>query len=215
RRESSLHVPIFEEEIGDLASRDGAAIAEAAGTIAARLASNFVERGYWGRAWDDHPAVQVGYALSGAHILRLAWAALEEPAAEANAVHLVAGSDTMTALPAARLGAVAKSELEQEQAAAIARLVSRGLAKYLVARELERKAEKQGGELDGFVTARLANLAANETERADTRSWTLLPQRMDVVRLQLPAGTHELGLRITGAEGRPPRVVELGEVEVG
>ncbi len=33
------------------------------------------------------------------------------------------------------------------------------------------------------------------TESADTRCWGLLPDRIQVLRLELPAGEHRIGLR--------------------
>jgi hypothetical protein len=78
--------------------------------------------------------------------------------------------------------------MDRERPAILARLVARGVAKYLLSRELEKKAEEKGGELAGFLTARLANLAGNELERADTRGWSLLPDRISMARVRLPAG---------------------------
>ena len=48
----------------------------------------------------------------------------------------------------------------------------------------------------------LANLLGAVTERADTRSWLTLPGQVHVVRLALPAGTHDVRLELLGADGR-------------
>lgn len=213
RREAALHVPILEHEIEDLSSGDAGAIADATVEIVARLAHGFAERGYWGTSWNDRPLVQLGHALSGSHLLRLAWVEVEEPD-RAPLVRLFAGADSAAAVSYGDLSRVTRAELEEERAAAITRLVARGLTKYLISREVERKAEKQGGELAGFLAGRLANLAANESERADTRGWTLLPDRIDVVRLHLPAGTHALRLETEPTDGGVAMVLELGEVEI-
>jgi hypothetical protein len=42
------------------------------------------------------------------------------------------------------------------------------------------------------VAGKLAELGAAFLERADVRSWHLLPQELTVLRLQLPAGRHRL-----------------------
>ena len=214
RREAALHVPIFESEIEVLGNGRGGAVAEVAAEIAARLLVGFTERGYWGSAWGERPRVQVGRALGGAHILRLAWVGIEEQG-RLPTLQLSTGSTSLPATPYANLSRVVRAEVDAERAAALTRLMTRALAKYAVSRRVERKAEKQGGELAGFLAGRLANLAANESERADTRSWTLLPGRIDVVRVRLPAGTHALRLQVhTGADALPVEWLDLGEVDV-
>jgi hypothetical protein len=210
--EDAIHVPIFEREIEELES-DIDGIARAATAITARLAANFADRGYWGRSRDDHPAIQVGQALSGAHILRLAWATSQAPERLVPPMRILAGDQVALLAQWGDLSALVPHELDEKRAAALARIVTRGLAKFLVARELQTKAEKQGGEVLGFVTGRLANLAGNELERADTRSWTLLPDEIQIGRLTLPAGSHSLWLEGVGSAGVGSGI-EIGSVEV-
>jgi hypothetical protein len=59
-----------------------------------------------------------------------------------------------------------------------------------------------------------ANLGAAALEQADTRAWNLLPDQLGIARLQLPAGTHELAVRVPAGIGAAPRNLELGTVEV-
>lgn len=47
----------------------------------------------------------------------------------------------------------------------------------------------------------LAGIAWEATEAADTRCWGLLPDKIQVLRLELPAGTHEVSLRALGIYG--------------
>jgi hypothetical protein len=51
-------------------------------------------------------------------------------------------------------------------------------------------------------------------ERADTRSWHLVPGEISLVRLRVPAGAHALSLEIPGPEADALRRVELGAVNV-
>lgn len=55
----------------------------------------------------------------------------------------------------------------------------------------------------------LAGVAYEAIEHADTRSWSLLPDSIQVLRLELPAGTHSLGLAPLDRAGRScgPEVV--------
>src|SRR5690606_39285910 len=41
----------------------------------------------------------------------------------------------------------------------------------------------------------LGNIVWDFTESADTRCWALLPAKIQVLRLELPAGTHQISLR--------------------
>lgn len=214
RRESTVHVPILDHELDDLDSGDSEKVAEAAAVVAARLVDNFVERGYWGRSWDDHPAVQIGHAFAGAHILKLAWPTLVEPEPPRSELRILAAADTLYAAPVADLSSAAAIQLESERKAMLVRLVTRGIFKYLVSREMEKKAEEKGGEVFGFLAGRLANLAANESERADTRSWTLLPDDVAVVRLSLPPGVHDLDVQTVAPSGTVLGSVSLPPIEV-
>jgi hypothetical protein len=64
----------------------------------------------------------------------------------------------------------------------------------------------------GDVAGTLANLGASLLERADVRSWHLLPRELTLVRLRLPAGPQRVMLRI--GEGMQARTVEAGTVLV-
>jgi uncharacterized protein len=48
----------------------------------------------------------------------------------------------------------------------------------------------------------VAGVAWEATESADTRCWGLLPDRIQVLRVELPAGRHQLSLQSAGATGR-------------
>jgi len=49
----------------------------------------------------------------------------------------------------------------------------------------------------------LAGVAYEAAEHADTRSWSLLPDSIQVMRLELPAGQHSMGLAPLDRAGRP------------
>ena len=44
-------------------------------------------------------------------------------------------------------------------------------------------------------------LRVEATESADTRCWGLLPEKIQVIRLELPAGQHKLALAPVGTMG--------------
>src|SRR5690606_30301973 len=127
---------------------------------------------------------------------------------------ILAAADTLYAAPVADLSSAAAIQLESERKAMLVRLVTRGIFKYLVSREMEKKAEEKGGEVFGFLAGRLANLAANESERADTRSWTRLPDDVAVVRLSVTPVVHELDVKTVARSGPVLGSVSLTPIEV-
>ena len=78
---------------------------------------------------------------------------------------------------------------------------------------------KQGLGLQGSLPAAaldVAGIAWEATETADTRCWSLLPDRIQVLRLELPAGRHTLGLAAIDRGGQrlgPPveRRIEVSD----
>ena len=214
RAEQALHVPIFPEEVEGLEGDDEDGIAEAAARIAARMLADASDRERYGRAWSDEPVVQFAAAMEGAHILRLAWPSLRMEAARPAGVRVQVGDSVLALSPAGDLSGVMHDELEGRRVATLARMVARGVTKYLVTREVERKSEKEGGEIAGFLAGRIANFAANRTEQADLRSWSLLPDRVSLARARLPEGTHRVRIQTLGRDGEVIATEEVGEVRV-
>lgn len=103
-------------------------------------------------------------------------------------------------------------EFEDKLGGILVKAVARTALKYELARGLEKELDKEN-ELLGDIAFLTANAAAALFERADTRSWHLLPDEVAVVRLRLPAGAHPIKLRVeTGRSGT--RLIDLGEVTV-
>jgi len=91
------------------------------------------------------------------------------------------------------IDALARSALSNDIAIITARALARAVIKYKAQKEVE---DKQGG-LAGFLMT-VTNMA---TERADTRSWTTLPQQIEVGRLLLPEGQHQISIQMVNAAG--------------
>ena len=109
------------------------------------------------------------------------------------------------------IGRLAVAQFEAERQEIIARaVVRRVLKKAAIYATKDALAVNQG----------LANLALDAggvvweaTEKADTRCWGLLPESIQVLRLELPAGTHRLTLR-PARDGQPVGAAQATEVEV-
>jgi hypothetical protein len=91
-------------------------------------------------------------------------------------------------------------------------IIARGVARMVVkkAAEIEANKKNDSNPAFGFVTA----LASNVSERADTRSWSLLPGNFQMARLRLPEGKHDVVATYYAANGNILGTREFKDVEV-
>ncbi|HEX2091774.1 MAG TPA: hypothetical protein VHG28_05195 [Longimicrobiaceae bacterium] len=213
RWEQDVHVPVYPEEV-DGVEEDDEAVA-AAGRISARLLGELMDEVRWGEGYHEHPTVQVADALSGAHILRFAWPVYRLEASRPAELRVLVDDSVAAVSTVEDLSSRVVRDFERRRPMVITRAVGRGVLKYLAAREVERRAEKKGGEAAGFFAARLMNLAGNLLERADTRSWALLPDRISLARVVLPPGEHRVRIEVRrGGWSEAVDTLDLGVVTV-
>jgi hypothetical protein len=153
-------------------------------------------------------------------------------------VRAVAGSDTVrapdpgdTMRPTTRIGApspvvraatvqnlsvLANHAFEEAQPAIITRAVVRALAKYIAKKKADKEEEKADGkkEKKNPLAGWLVQGFAFATEGADTRSWSLLPERILLARLELPPGRYRLDVRLLDANGQPAQNMSIPNVEL-
>ncbi len=108
-------------------------------------------------------------------------------------VVLSEGTNSATSEIVEDVNNIAERSLKDRLPVIIARGVARMVAKSVAVGEVKKK----NGELAGFF----ADVATAVSERADTRSWTLLPGNILMARLSLPAGKHDLTATYYGASG--------------
>jgi hypothetical protein len=111
---------------------------------------------------------------------------------EVAAVRLSAEHATATSEPADDLSRRASATFDAERGQMLFRTFVRALAKYALAQAAENQDETAGA---------IVNLLGVLTERADTRCWLTLPDRLAVARLRLPPGRHELRLEYLDSAG--------------
>lgn len=98
------------------------------------------------------------------------------------------------------VGAMAERQQQAHYPEVIARAVARRvLKKGIVYAAQEATDVQQGSLLSLGVMA--AGVAWEATENADTRCWSLLPDTIQVLRVELPVGEHEITLRPVGSNG--------------
>jgi hypothetical protein len=115
---------------------------------------------------------------------------------------LVDGASVTNARVASLLDDAVVADEGRERVALLARAIARAAAKYVVT-----KAVKDN---KGEVAGSIANIGASLLERADVRSWHLLPQEITLLRVHAPAGQRQLQLTL-GPDGSR---IEIGPVNV-
>ena len=206
-RENTAAVPAAG---GDTARRPAVAIVGGA-TPADRLLARVLDRN--GDSWyvdDWSRPLDVRSVNDASYVLTFAWPAYARPlpAPRPRAVRVVVDDTARAAaqpVHVADLSASVVADYRRQRAAIFARTLARAATKYYLTKKAEEK--------KGFWAGMLANAAGDLMERADTRSWHLLPGEISLVRMRVPAGTHALDVQLADPRGGAPRLW-LGSVTV-
>lgn len=105
------------------------------------------------------------------------------------------------------VGAIARQGLKDREGKIFFRTILRALGKYAISRGLE----KNQGEAAGLI----ANLVTAATEKADTRSWITLPNTIQIARLTVAPGTHQVELECRGPGGEIEETIDFDPIEIG
>ena len=114
----------------------------------------------------------------------------------------VDGAGAMTSRVSTLLDDAVTADEQRERVSILARATARAAAKYVITKAVKDK--------KGEVAGSIANIGASLMERADIRSWHLLPQEISLLRVRLPAGQHNLQVAIGAESAR----VDVGAVSV-
>ena len=120
-------------------------------------------------------------------------------------VRVSAGDTSQDSEVVEQIDAIDHATLKAYLPAISARALARGVMKY--------KAAKEAGKNNGWAGL-LVNIAGFVTEQADTRSWLTLPAEIQMARLPLAAGEHEISISLLGHHDQVIRTVKLGQVNV-
>lgn len=101
------------------------------------------------------------------------------------------------------LGAVAKRSLEERKLGIILKETARVATKETISQKV--------GKEHGLAAEAVVRLSLFLLEEPDTRGWQTLPGRLTLVRVPLPAGRHNLRVRLSGAGLLSPPEVQLPE----
>lgn len=115
----------------------------------------------------------------------------------ANAIDAVAvdvnGEPTGLTQTVTDIGRLAIAQYEADRKEIIAKAVVRRVVKKAAVYTTKDALDIESGIANLALDA--AGVLWEATEKADTRCWGLLPEKIQVLRLELPAGTHQLSLR--------------------
>ena len=103
---------------------------------------------------------------------------------------LSGGSEAVSSELVEDVNAIARKSLDDRLPAITARAVARMVVKNAIARNAKNQKGDSG--TGGLLISIVTDVGAIVTERADTRSWSLLPGNILMARLALPPGTHDL-----------------------
>jgi len=94
---------------------------------------------------------------------------------------------------------LARYSLEQDMPGIMARATARAVVKYNT-----QHTASENSSIAGLLMT-ITNLV---TERADTRSWTTLPQEIQLQRVLLPVGEHKVQIQLLNSTGQVADVIE-------
>ncbi|MCU0625123.1 MAG: hypothetical protein MUF21_01375 [Gemmatimonadaceae bacterium] len=218
-----LTLPIFSNESPqDWDGRFGAR------AVSDRLLLDFGSLRNGGIWWDDVPSWRFGGnrlwigSNRVSYVLDMSWPVMRR----ARPLPLVAPrvdatNATGAALVTADISEALAGDYRRDRGAIMSRTLARAAAKYVATEAAEaaaksaakpRKKGKKGDDDDlgwrvfAGVVGALANGAAMYLERADTRAWSLLPGQVTLVRVRMPAGTHDVRVRVGDAVAVAPAV---------
>jgi hypothetical protein len=105
------------------------------------------------------------------------------------------------------LDAIAHRGLDDRMGGILLKTLVRALGKYALSRSVEHN--------KGEIAGTLVNLLTAVTEKADTRSWITLPRSIQLARLVVEPGVHDVEIECLGPNGVLLESVTYSDVEVG
>jgi uncharacterized protein len=131
------------------------------------------------------------------YLLKVAWPVYRTDRGVQRA-RVMAGDEAIGFTTSADISRGIITDFEAERALIVARTIARGTVKLALTKGAERKLEEKN-EAASRIVGLLGNISNVLTERADTRSWHLLPTAISLARVHLPAGSHDVAVEIGGA----------------
>lgn len=214
-----LLVPVTQAEFDAFGGKPEETLAAAA-SISVRTAAFLAtqpDHFMWRDSDDDGMSVTVRDTanIAVAYLMPLAWTSLLRPYHPPwRATLLVDSVATQSFGVTADLCNAVANDFRRQRGAVLARGIARAGIKLALAKTAEKKTEDKHGAFAGSMARFGMNAINVATERPDLRQWRLLPGELSIVRLTLPAGTHELAIDYATSPGGPLRRLVIGPTEI-
>ena len=127
---------------------------------------------------------------NGSAFLSLAIPKFSKRSVPVTRITLSEGSDSVSSEIVADINDIAERSLNDRIPAITARAVARMVVKNVAAKSAKDQTKDAGA--FGLLMSVAADIGTAVSERADTRTWSLLPGNINMARLPLPAGKHNL-----------------------
>jgi len=124
--------------------------------------------------------------------VRVAFPVYKDPPQTLKTARLVVNDKALKLETVENIDSLARHSLEAEMPMIMTRAIARAVIKY----NSQKKAKGENA-LAGFLMT-VTNIA---TERADTRSWTTLPQEIQMARTTMPVGTQPVRIEMVNSAG--------------
>ncbi len=134
--------------------------------------------------------------------LRVAFPSYDQPRQNLYLSQVSVNGEQLRLQPVEDIDKLARYSLEQDMPGIMARATARAVVKYN-----SQKSASDNSSFAGLLMT-VTNLV---TERADTRSWTTLPQEIQLQRVLLPVGEHTVTIQFLNAAGN---IVDVTEEKV-
>jgi len=144
------------------------------------------------------------HATADGHLVRIALPYAVPRPSPVSRARVRADDREATAEQAEDIARLSVHHLEREMPKLVARAIVRAVAKE----KAVDKVQQEGGAVLGLMM----NIATIASERADTRSWSLLPDNVRVARLPLPPGVYPVAVVLEDRDGRVLARKDLGEI---
>lgn len=131
--------------------------------------------------------------------LRVAFPVYDQPKQSLYAARVSVNQKQHALVTVEDIDDLARYSLEKDMPGIMARATARAVVKYNT-----QSTANDNSSIAGLLMT-ITNIV---TERADTRSWTTLPQAIQLQRVLLPVGEHQVQVELVNAAGRVVDVIE-------
>ncbi|HEU0265163.1 MAG TPA: hypothetical protein VFR01_05495 [Geobacterales bacterium] len=113
-----------------------------------------------------------------------------------------------------QIASVAINNLQDRIGRIVVKTVARIVAKQIALEAAVHAVDNKKGGGAALLTRTILQIGVNLSEQADIRSWTTLPYEAQFLRIPLPAGVHQVELRLLDSTGTELERRQLPEVNI-